>query len=207
MYRGEGDESELASLSAPVVMSLSKASLKFNGAQLQGKREKRRAQNLCTNTHTHTHTHTDTDNAAHYRLEHTSTSAQSPHAKTENTHTCTLVLRRKQGSRRVNGVEAQGPWDWKPHSAWSRGKREKTEGENKRGRTKNWGAMAYRWENVLKWGENAVEAGIESSADDVLTLSEAMFTRQLGRSHASGEKKEQGCSGCGEKTTVWWSRG
>lgn len=51
MYRGEGDESELASLSAPV-MSLSKRSIIFNGAQLQGKREKRRAQNLCMKTHT-----------------------------------------------------------------------------------------------------------------------------------------------------------
>ncbi len=51
MYRGEGDESELASLSAPVVMSSSKTSLIFNGAQLQGKGEKRRAQNLHARTH------------------------------------------------------------------------------------------------------------------------------------------------------------
>lgn len=155
-------------------------------------RERKGEHETCARTHT---LYTDTDNAAHYRLEHTSTSAQSPHAKTENTHTCTMVLRRKQGSLRVNGVEAQGPWDWKPHSAWSRGKREKKERENKRGRTKNWGALAYRWENVLKWGGNVVEAGIQSSAEDVLTLSEDGAIRAV--------KKEQGCSDCGEKSTVW----
>lgn len=83
MYRGEGDESELASLSAPVVMSLSKTSLIFNGAQLQGKREKRRAHNLHARTHTH---HIDicrqhiTDS---YTL---AQSAQSLHAQIENTH-------------------------------------------------------------------------------------------------------------------------
>lgn len=48
-------------------------------------------------------------------------SALSSHAQIENTHTCTLVLRRKQGSLRVNGVETQGPWDWKPYSARSGG--------------------------------------------------------------------------------------
>lgn len=71
MYRGEGDESELASLSAPV-MSLSKRSIIFNGAQLQGKREKRRAQNLCMKTHTDT-TVTYADNKENYRLVHTYT--------------------------------------------------------------------------------------------------------------------------------------
>lgn len=72
MYRGEGDESELASLSAPVVMSLSKTSLIFNGAQLQGKREKRRTQNLHARTHTHT-TLTYADIMPHFRLVHTYT--------------------------------------------------------------------------------------------------------------------------------------
>lgn len=52
MYRGEGNERKLASLSAPVVMSLSKTSLIFNGAQLQEKGEERRARNLhVPNTH------------------------------------------------------------------------------------------------------------------------------------------------------------
>lgn len=39
-----------------------------------------------------------------------------------------------------------------------------------------------------------VEAGIQSSAEDVLTLSEDGAIRAV--------KKEQGCSDCGEKTTV-----
>lgn len=43
MYRGEGDESEPASLSAPVVMSFSKTSLIFNGARLQERGENRSA--------------------------------------------------------------------------------------------------------------------------------------------------------------------
>lgn len=49
MYWGEGDESEPASLSAPVVMSFSKTSLIFNGAWLQERRENRN----CTHAHTH----------------------------------------------------------------------------------------------------------------------------------------------------------
>lgn len=40
MYRGEGDESEPASLAASLVISLSKTSLIFNGAQLQRKEAK-----------------------------------------------------------------------------------------------------------------------------------------------------------------------
>lgn len=50
MYGGEGDETELASLWAPVVMSLSKTSLIFNGAQLQAGES--RAQELNSPTHT-----------------------------------------------------------------------------------------------------------------------------------------------------------
>lgn len=70
MYGGEGDESELASLWAPVVMSLSKTSLIFNGAQLQGKREERGAQNSHTQTHS---TSTYADNTTHYTLVHACT--------------------------------------------------------------------------------------------------------------------------------------
>ncbi len=44
------------------------------------------------------------DNVAHFRLIHIAQSAQSTHAQIENAHACTLVLRRKQGSLRVNGV-------------------------------------------------------------------------------------------------------
>lgn len=126
MYRGEGDESELASLSAPVVMSLSKTSLIFNGAQLQGKREKRRAHNSHARTHTHT-TLTYADNTLQTCTE------CSKLACADREHTCTLALRRKQGSLRVNGVETQGPRDWELHSAWR---------ETKREAKKNWGALA-----------------------------------------------------------------
>lgn len=102
MYGGEGDESEPASLSAPVVMSFSKTSLIFNGARLQEREENRSARTARTHTNTHTlvcaHTgmHTQetvtyADNAENYRL------TQSAPACT---HACTPLLRCKQGSLR-----------------------------------------------------------------------------------------------------------
>lgn len=56
MYGGEGDESEPASLSAPVVMSFSKTSLIFNGARLQEREENRSARTAHSHTHANTHT-------------------------------------------------------------------------------------------------------------------------------------------------------
>lgn len=106
MYGGEDDENELASLSAPAVMSPSKTSLIFNGSQLPGTREKREHK-----THIRTHTTaTYADNAEHYRPVHTYTKCSKPACTVrDHTHTCTLVLTREQGSLRVNGVETQGP--------------------------------------------------------------------------------------------------
>lgn len=78
MYRGEGDESEPASLSAPVVMSFSKTSLIFNGARLQERGENRSAQTSCTHTHT-VATMTYAHNTENYRLIHTYTKCPRKH--------------------------------------------------------------------------------------------------------------------------------
>lgn len=56
IYRREGDGSELAPLSAPVIMPLSKTSLIFNG-QLQGKGGK--GEDIPGIRHTHTERHSD----------------------------------------------------------------------------------------------------------------------------------------------------
>lgn len=152
-------------------MSLSKTSLIFNGARLQGKRERKGEHKTCLHEHAHT-TLTYADNAIHYTL---AQSTQSLHAQIGNTQTCTLVLRRKQVSLRVNGVETQGPWDWKLHSAWKGGERKK-EWENKREGKRNWGALASIWEYVV---ENVVDAGRGFSAEHISALSEATFARQL----------------------------
>lgn len=100
MYRGEGNERKLASLSAPVVMSLSKTSLIFNGAQLQEKGEERRARNLhAPNTHMQTE--------QHIRASCTFKKYSKLQAHKERTHTCIWILS-KQGSVRLNGVESHG---------------------------------------------------------------------------------------------------
>lgn len=76
MYRGEGDESEPASLSAPVVMSFSKTSLIFNGAQLQ----QRGAHKPLAHTHTHQlATMTYAHNTENYKLIHTYTKCPRKH--------------------------------------------------------------------------------------------------------------------------------
>lgn len=87
MYRGEGDESELASLSALLVMSPSKTSLIFNGVRLRRRRERERKKER-------------------ERKGGTQTSCLSAHTLTERV-TCTLALRLTQGSPRLNGVEKQ----------------------------------------------------------------------------------------------------